>query len=169
MKWLSNQTQWSEVDRTEVVMDSLDPTWQQNFDVVFNFGQYLQMRFEVNHVEADGHPCQIGFYEISLSEVITKTSGKKMLECDLMGSHAPNAGCLMIGAEEKRSARKKIKLTLAVENLPSCHNIFQCNFSTTYLMEIYRGKRGTNNVKFWESEYFVDEFDYKFQEMEFTD
>jgi hypothetical protein len=36
-------------------------------------------------------------------------------------------------------------------------------------MEIYRGKRGSNNAKFWESEYFVDEFDYRFQEMEFTD
>ena len=92
-----------------------------------------------------------------------------MIECDLMGAHAPNAGFLLIGAEEKRSARKKIKMTLAVENLPSCNNIFQCNFSTTYFMEIYRGKRGSNSAKFWESEYFVDEFDYKFAEMEFTD
>jgi hypothetical protein len=36
-------------------------------------------------------------------------------------------------------------------------------------MEIYKGKHGSANAKFWESEYFVDEFDYKFQEMEFTD
>ena len=53
-------------------------------------------------------------------------------------------------------------MTLAVENLPSCNNIFQCNFSTTYFMGIYRGKRGSASSKFWESAYFVDEFDYRF-------
>jgi hypothetical protein len=27
MKWLSNQKDWAEVDRTEVVLDSLNPSW----------------------------------------------------------------------------------------------------------------------------------------------
>jgi hypothetical protein len=60
-------------------------------------------------------------------------------------------------------------MQLAVNGLPSCNSIMQCNFSTTYFLEIYRGARGANNVKFYESEYFVDEFNYKFAEMEFTD
>jgi hypothetical protein len=39
MKWLSTQQDWSEVDRTECIMDNLNPSWQSHFDVVFNFGQ----------------------------------------------------------------------------------------------------------------------------------
>jgi hypothetical protein len=66
----------------------------------------------------------IGYQDLSLSEVVTKTAGKNMLECNLLGPNAPNAGYLLIGAEEKRSARKRIKMTLAVEGLPSCNNIF---------------------------------------------
>ena len=38
MKWLSTQLEWSEVDRTEIIHDNLDPTWKSHFDVVYNFG-----------------------------------------------------------------------------------------------------------------------------------
>jgi hypothetical protein len=27
MKWLSTQVEWSEVDRTEVIQDNLNPAW----------------------------------------------------------------------------------------------------------------------------------------------
>ena len=38
MKWQSDQSDWLEVDQTEVVFDSLDPNWEHRFKVVFNFG-----------------------------------------------------------------------------------------------------------------------------------
>merc|ERR1719469_1671761 len=148
MKWLSTQQDWSEVDRTEVIMDNLNPDWQSHFDVVFNFGQALHLRFEVVDANSDGSFSMVGYTETTLSALIRETEGKKMIEKNLMGENAPNAGFLSIGAEEKKSARQKIKMQVAVNGLPSCNSIMQCNFSTTY---------------------FLDEFNYRFAEMEFTD
>lgn len=47
MKWQPKQPEWFEVDHTEVIHDSLDPKWKHHFDVVFNFGQQVLLRFEV--------------------------------------------------------------------------------------------------------------------------
>lgn len=38
MKWQKDQSEWLEVDQTEVVFDSLDPKWEHCFSVVFNLG-----------------------------------------------------------------------------------------------------------------------------------
>lgn len=79
-------------------------------------------------------------------------------------------GSLFLGCDEKKSARKTINFELEVEGLPSCSNMMQCNFSTTYFLEIHRcSPAGGATTKFYESEYFVDEFDYAFSPMEFTD
>ena len=42
------------------------------------------------------------------------------------------------------------------------------NFSTTYFMEIYKGARG-NNVKIYESSYWVDDLDEHFKGLCFDD
>jgi len=123
MKWLSTQQDWSEVDRTEVIMDNLNPDWQSHFDVVFNFGQALHLRFEVVDANSDGSFSMVGYTETTLSALIRETEGKKMIEKNLMGENAPNAGFLSIGAEEKKSARQKIKMQVAVNGLPSCNSI----------------------------------------------
>ena len=39
MKWQPDQTTWTEVDHTEVVVDNLDPNYEHHFDIVYNFGQ----------------------------------------------------------------------------------------------------------------------------------
>jgi len=67
MKWLSTQVDWSEVDRTEVIQDNLNPDWQNHFDVVSNFGQVLSLRFEVVDADSDGTNEEIGFYETTLT------------------------------------------------------------------------------------------------------
>lgn len=38
MKWRPDQTNWTEVDRTEVIADNLNPNYAHHFDVIFNFG-----------------------------------------------------------------------------------------------------------------------------------
>ncbi len=54
MKWKPNQQDWIEIDRTEVIADSLDPKYSKHFDVIYNFGQMVQLRFLVNDVDSDG-------------------------------------------------------------------------------------------------------------------
>ena len=39
MKWQPDQTTWTEVDHTEVVVDNLNPNYEHHFDIVYNFGQ----------------------------------------------------------------------------------------------------------------------------------
>ena len=106
MKWLSTQQDWSEVDRTECIMDNLNPSWQSHFDVVFNFGQALHLRFEVVDADSDGSFKLIGHTETTLSALIRETEGKQMIEKPLRNADVPNnPGYLSIGAEEKKSAR----------------------------------------------------------------
>lgn len=70
MKWHANQAQWNEVDHTEVIHDNLDPNWTHHFDVIYNFGQKLELRFEVNDMDADGTSNEIGAVEVSLADLV---------------------------------------------------------------------------------------------------
>jgi Ca2+-dependent lipid-binding protein len=70
MKWQPNQAHWFEIDNTEVIHDNLNPKWQHHFDVVFNFGQTVHLRFEVNDANADGASENIGYYETTLIELL---------------------------------------------------------------------------------------------------
>jgi Ca2+-dependent lipid-binding protein len=70
MKWLPNQKNWQQIDHTEVIHDNLDPKWQHHFDVVFNFGQTVNLRFEVVDANADGTSELIGYHECTLAEVV---------------------------------------------------------------------------------------------------
>lgn len=47
MKWNGSQNDWLEVDHTETCFDNLDPNWEHCFQVIYNFGQTLYLRFEV--------------------------------------------------------------------------------------------------------------------------
>ena len=76
MKWSAAQTEWSEVDHTEVIQDNLDPNYAHSFDVIYNFGQAVQLRFEINDMDADGSINLIGFTETALGALI-KSSGNE--------------------------------------------------------------------------------------------
>ena len=38
MKWHANQTDWLEVDHTEVIHDNLNPNYSHHFEIIYNFG-----------------------------------------------------------------------------------------------------------------------------------
>lgn len=41
MKWRQDQSEWTEVDSTEVVPDDLNPNYSRSFAIVHNFGQIV--------------------------------------------------------------------------------------------------------------------------------
>jgi len=51
MKWRKDQTEWAECDRTEVIADDLDPNYTHHFNVIFNFGQLVQLQFSVHDID----------------------------------------------------------------------------------------------------------------------
>ena len=80
MKWSQKQTEWSEVDHTEVVHDNLDPNYEHSFDLVLNFGQEVRLRFEVVDLDSDGSTEQIGYIEVTLADLLKVHQIEKPLQ-----------------------------------------------------------------------------------------
>ena len=76
MKWRSDQTEWQEIDRTEVIPDNLNPNYARCFNVIFNFGQIVMLQFVVRDVDSDGTSKVIGSCEVKLSDLVKKASSK---------------------------------------------------------------------------------------------
>jgi len=51
---MKDQKDWVKVDQTEVVADSLNPSYEHHFDVVYNFGNLVNLRFEVVEISQGG-------------------------------------------------------------------------------------------------------------------
>ena len=166
MKWHANQKNWSEVDHTEVIHDNLSPSWSHHFDVIFNFGQNLALRFEINDLDSDGSQKMIGYIETTLTDLV-KNASSSPLEKQLAGEFT-DAGYLSIKASEKRNVSNKVHIDFQAIGLPECQNVQQCNFSTTYFMEIYRGGM-SSGAKIYESDFFVDDLNHRFSDLCFTD
>jgi hypothetical protein len=94
--------------------------------------------------DSNGTNEEIGSYETTLTELIIATAvvgDNGMREFKLnapAGAKEPERGILMIGCNEKKTAKKQIKFQLEVEGLPACNSMMECNFSTTYFLEIHR-------------------------------
>jgi Ca2+-dependent lipid-binding protein len=84
MKWHAEQTEWHEVDHTEVIHDDLDPNWSHYFSVIYNFGQSLKLRFEINDMDSDGSAELVGVYETTLTDLVKE---KGVSEKALTGPH----------------------------------------------------------------------------------
>lgn len=76
MKWQQSQTIWTEIDRTEVVPDNLNPNYGHHFNVIFNFGQKVSLQFVMHDIDQAGKKQVIGLCEISLADLVTKASDK---------------------------------------------------------------------------------------------
>lgn len=105
----------------------------------------------------------IGFHECSLAELVRDNKADKVA----LKSEHKDPGHIIIKTSEKKDATARIQLDLQPMKLPAQTNIWACNFSSTYYMEIYRGARG-HNAKIYESRYFVDDPTARF-ELDFTD
>jgi hypothetical protein len=76
-------------------------------------------------------------------------------------------GSLQLVVQEKQEAKSNVNIQMQVQGLPERTSLFKCNFATTYFMEIWKGPEGSR-AKFYESDFFVDEFTHDFN-LELTD
>ena len=116
MKWHANQADWLEVDHTEVIHDNLNPNYAHHFEVIYNFGQQCQLRFEVVDLDSDGTVQPIGGHECTLVDLVRQSSDEPYIR-NLTGQYE-EAGSITLMAEEKRNASQKIVLDLEVNDLP---------------------------------------------------
>jgi hypothetical protein len=137
MKWQRDQIEWLEVDQTEVQFDSLDPNWEHRFQVVFNLGQVLLLRFEVWDQDTSGKKELIGYIETSLADLLKQ---KETIANPLKGPHDTAMGFLSVTVQESMEAQYNVSIKCAVTNLPQMHNMFECNFATTFYLELWKGE-----------------------------
>ena len=90
MKWQGSQQEWHEVDHTETIYDNLDPDWTHRFNVIFNFGQTLHLKFDVFDQDDNKPPELIGSHETTLAELVRQKEGT---DFPLKSTHT-NPGCL---------------------------------------------------------------------------
>jgi len=65
-----------QVDQTEVVADNLNPSYEHHFEVVYNFGSLVSLKFECNNINANGKNQLIGECEITVPELVRKASSR---------------------------------------------------------------------------------------------
>jgi Ca2+-dependent lipid-binding protein len=141
MKWLKDQKDWVQVDQTEVVVDNLNPSYEHHFEVVYNFGSLVTLKFECNNINANGKHQLIGECEITIPELVRKASARG-LNVPLTGK-TKDVGILEFIVQEPTQARSKYYLELQPLGLPSQKSYRRLNFTTTYFMEIFKGEVGS--------------------------
>lgn len=113
-----------ELGRTEVIMNSLDPSWIQKINVSYQFEMVQNLVFRVYDVDTRYHNLPVkklkldeqdflGEASCALSEIVTKHS--RSLTLNLLNKNGIDAtkklGSLTIHAEETSASRKAIEIT----------------------------------------------------------
>ena len=105
----ANETRWNEVGRTERLSNTKDPTWANEMQIEYNFGEIHDLKFEVYHFDAINNSdwgligdstlqnlqllkncspsCQecIGRCQVSLCELIASRGGKYSANLNIPG------------------------------------------------------------------------------------
>ena len=165
MKWQQTQEGWTEIDRTEVIADNLNPQFARCFNVIYNFGQMVKLQFVVHDIDAS-KKTTLGLVEVSLSDLMSKAFDNRFT-LPLTGA-IKDAGFLTIIVTENAKAKYQVNLALKASGLPSQNSFWSMNFATTYVLEFYKGARG-NNAKVYESEWFTNDPNHTFEEIKLTD
>lgn len=92
---------------------------------------------------------------------------KEIVDNELKGPFVGDAGFIAIVVQEKLSAKFNINLNFKVKSLPVMRNFWECNLASTFFMELWKGEEN-NEVKIYESDLWVNEFEKEFK-LKFTD
>lgn len=97
---------WKDLDKTEVIMDNLNPKFVKHFQVEYKFEETQHFKAEVYDVDdfSENAPLKnhdfIGNLEFKLHEVVTKVDQK--LTKPLQNPKRKNNGQIVITADEKK-------------------------------------------------------------------
>lgn len=73
------QNRFYEIERTEVIKDSLNPEWVKKLILSYNFETIQKLRFEIRDEDDDeGDYDFLGFFETTLSELVS-FSGRRFI------------------------------------------------------------------------------------------
>ncbi|KAI4378866.1 hypothetical protein MLD38_016290 [Melastoma candidum] len=123
----------AELGRTEVIMNSLDPSWIQKIPVTYHFEVIQHLVFQVYDVDTKYHNVPpkalnlhdqqfLGEANCVLSEIVTKQSRSltlKLTDRNTVGVGARNLGALTVHAEEAEASKSSVEITFHCSQLES--------------------------------------------------
>ncbi|OMO94734.1 C2 calcium-dependent membrane targeting [Corchorus capsularis] len=124
----------TEVFRTEVVLNSLNPTWITKYTITYHFEVVQTLLFHVFDVDTQFHNVEVKMLKLeeqqslgeascALSQILTKPNRSLTLDLvrreEPVTSHSQHSGKLTVHAEELFSSRTTAEMTLKCTDLES--------------------------------------------------
>ncbi|KAL4361769.1 hypothetical protein GQ457_04G014740 [Hibiscus cannabinus] len=125
----------NEVFRTEVVLNSLNPTWIAKYTIIYHFEVVQNMLFQVFDVDTQYHNVEVKMVKLeeqqslgeaccTLSEIVTKPSRSLTLDLvrreeSVSSTHSQHSGKLTVHAEECFSSKSTAEMILRCLDLES--------------------------------------------------
>lgn len=123
----------SEIGRTEVIQDNLNPKFAKKVLLHYHFEQIQRLRFEVYDIDPVGGNDHLGYLETTLADIVaSRTSTFKQ---PLVGGPRKRPGYLIVDVEELTACKQVATFNLSASTLPpSCCGLFTPSAS----VHIYR-------------------------------
>lgn len=116
-----SQDSYQEIARTEVIENSLNPQWVKKVILNFNFESVQKLRFEIWDEDIKGKDS-LGQFETTLGDLIGR-SGQQLIG-KLTGGRSRNRGEIIIVTEELSSCKQIAEIQFSAKNLMKLSRIW---------------------------------------------
>lgn len=109
------QDEYYEIERTEMIKDTLNPAWVKKLVLNYNFETIQKLRFVIRDHDYNGYDF-LGYFETTLSELVSFT-GRQFVG-KLRGESRQDFGEIIIVCEELLACKKIAEIQFRAEHLP---------------------------------------------------
>ncbi|CAD8090802.1 unnamed protein product [Paramecium primaurelia] len=146
--YVKRNNQWSEVGRTEIIKDNLNPNFSKSFIIEYYFECQQPLKFTCNDDDGHGQYDFIGSAETTLASIAGARDQLVMLN---LTNGQKKTGVLIVRADQVRIINDKIIMQISADNLPDTR--FLPWHSTSPFFRLYRIRKDTNqSLLVYESE-----------------
>ncbi|CAD8190196.1 unnamed protein product [Paramecium octaurelia] len=146
--YVKRNNQWSEVGRTEIIKDNLNPNFSKSFIIEYYFECQQPLKFICNDDDGHGQYDFIGSAETTLANIAGARDQLAMLN---LSNGQKKTGVLVVRADQVRMINDKIVMQISADNLPNTR--FLPWHSTSPFYRLYRIRKDTNqSLLVYESE-----------------
>ncbi|CAD8183858.1 unnamed protein product [Paramecium pentaurelia] len=137
--YVKRNNQWSEVGRTEIIQDNLNPNFAKTFIIEYYFECQQPLKFICNDDDGNGQFDFIGSVETTLANIAGARDQLLMLN---LSNGNKKTGVLIIRADQVRMINDKIIMQISADNLPNTRFLpWHC---TSPFYRLYRTRKDTN-------------------------
>ena len=116
--YVKDSSGWKEIHRTEVLKNTLHPTFAQKPMLTYNFEQEQKLKFEIYDIDSTSNSLNrhdfLGSAIANLGQLVG--SGKTTLPVELRKSK--NHGTITLVVEEMSGCKEKVEMVFSVRNVP---------------------------------------------------